>query len=492
MIQKITLSVFRLILFFSILFFTKTNSYAQTIVPQQLSYPRICAGLIVDGKPFNEYNATFSYVDFPAGTAFEVQLSDQAGNFTTPVSTTTISVTDNAAIQQQTIRFSIPTNLAGSDTYSIRIKSVTTTPAYSVKFRNSQGVTNFPIYYRTFVESFYINNRTQTANICSGGSISLSIDNPTPADLPSSPANYSNLKYKWFKDDVVIAGQSGTTLIANAPGVYYVQIDYGGCLDENFSSNRVTVSSSSSGSAATIDSSLGNPFCSNGTGTVLTATTGNSYVWRKDGAVINGATTRFYTTNESGIYTVEVDFGGCKATGSINLQSNSFDASIDVADEYELKDGESLNVSVTADATAPKYEWFLNNIAIQGANSASYQVSVRGLYKVVISQESGCISSKEFTFRITSETDSKTTVIQNIVKLSGNYPYWNIPDIYKTATTKIIILSSNGEVMFDDVGSNYDPELNSFIKDFKNVNPVYYYVIQSDTGEKKGSITVIK
>lgn len=81
-----------------------------------------------------------------------------------------------------------------------------------------------------------------------------------------------------------------------------------------------------------------------------------------------------------------------------------------------------------------------------------------------------------------------TTVIPNIVKLSGSYPYWNIPDVYKTATTKLMILSSNGEVMFDDVGSNYDPELNSFIKDFKNVNPVYYYVIQGDAGEKKDQL----
>ena len=55
-----------------------------------------------------------------------------------------------------------------------------------------------------------------------------------------------------------------------------------------------------------------------------------------------------------------------------------------------------------------------------------------------------------------------------------------------------MVISSNGEIMYDDVGSNYDPQVNSFIKDFKNVNPVYYYVIQSDTGEKKGSITVIK
>ncbi|WP_281231319.1 gliding motility protein SprC [Flavobacterium gelatinilyticum] len=492
MIQKTTLSFLKVLILFSIFIFTKSNGYAQTIVPQQLGYPRICAGLIVDGVPFNEYNATFSYVDFPAGTSFEVELSDDAGNFTSPVSTTTISITDNPTLQQQTIRFAVPTDLKGSETHSLRIKSLTAVPVYSTKFRNSQNVNTFPVYYRTFVESFYINNKSATATYCGGGSFTFSVDNPTPADQPSSPANYPNLKYKWFKDEVVITGETGPTLTVNAAGVYYAQIDYGGCLDENFSSNRVTLSSSSAGSAVTISSSLGNPFCSDGAGTVLTATNGNSYVWKKDGEVIAGASTRSISAAESGIYTVEVDFGGCKASGSINLQTNSFNASIDVADQYELKKDETLNVSITSDATTPKFQWYLNNIAIQGANTANYTVSVRGLYRVVISQESGCVSSKEFTFRVTSEEDAKTTVIQNIVKLSGAYPFWNIPDIYKTPTTKIMILSSNGDMLFDDVGSNYDPELNSFIQDFKNVNPVYYYVIKSDTGEKKGSITVIK
>lgn len=494
MIRKTTLSFFKVLFLFSILLCTKSNSYAQTatLVGQQLPFDRICAGLIVNGQPFNEYNATFSYLNFPAGTTFEIELSDENGSFTTPTATTKLSFVDDPATQQQTIKFAIPTNLKGSDTYSIRVKSNTATPVYSQRFRNLQNQTTFPAFYRTYAENFFINDKESTATMCTGGNVSLSVYNPTPGDIPSSPANYPNLTYKWYKDDVLIAGQSGTTLLANAPGVYYAQINYGGCDDENLSSNRVTVVSSNGGSAVTINSSLGNPFCSNGTGTVLTATSGNSYKWYKDGTLITGAVNRTYSTNDSGVYTVEVDFGGCVSSGSINLQSNGFNASIDVADQYELKEGETLNVSVTTDATTPKFEWYLNNILIQGATTANYAVSVRGLYKVVISQESGCIATKEFTFRVTSEADATTTVIPNIVKLSGNYPYWNIPDVYKTASTKLIILSSNGEVMFDDVGSNYDPELNSFIKDFKNVNPVYYYVIQSDTGEKKGSITVIK
>jgi hypothetical protein len=490
MIRKTTLSLMRFFLFFSIFLCTKMNTYAQTIVPQQLNFDRICAGLIVDGAPFNQYSATFSYVDFPAGTAFEVELSDDAGNFTTPTATTKISITDDPTLKQQTIRFAVPTNLKGSDIYSLRVKSVTTVPVYSVRFKNLANNTSFPAYYSTYVSSFYINEKSPTATICSGGNISLSIYNPTPGDQASSPANYSNLKYKWYKDDVLIAGQSGTTLLVNTTGVYFAKLDYGLCSEDNLSSNRVTVTTSTSGSSVTVSSSLGNPFCATGSGTILTATSGNKYQWKKDGAVIAGATNRTYATNESGVYTVDVDFGGCSATGTIDLKSNGFNASIDVADTVELQQGATINVSVTTDATSPSFEWFLNDNLISGATSNTYLVAAIGNYKVKISQAAGCIATKEFLFKVTGESPP-TTVIPNIVSLSS-YPYWNIPDTYKTASTKVIIISSNGEIMFDDVGSNYDPQVNSFIKDFKNVNPVYYYVIQSDTGEKKGSITVIK
>ncbi|KAF2336502.1 gliding motility protein SprC [Flavobacterium daemonense] len=481
MIQKTTLSVIRFILFFSIFLGTKTITHAQTIVPQPLDgLEKLCAG-----SGFNEFYATFGYVNFPAGTTFTAELLDASNN---PIATTFLDAVDVSATQK-TVKFAVPVNLVGSDTYGIRVKS--STGVVSPRFKNSLGATSFPAYYKEFESKFSINNKGINAAICSSGSITLSVDNDTPTVPASSPANYPNLKYRWYKDNAIIAGQTTKTLTVNAVGDYYVIIEYGACTDVNISSNHVNVVSSASGSAATISSSLGNPFCSNGTGTVLTATTGNSYVWKKDGAVISGATGRNYTTNESGTYTVDIDFGGCKATGSINLSASGFNASIDVADTVELNEGETINVSVTTDATSPTYEWFLNDNLIAGATSNSYLVAAVGNYKAKISQATGCIATKEFVFKITGPAPP-TTVIPNIVNLSGSYPYWNIPDVYKTASTKVTIISSNGEIMFNDVGSNYDPQVNSFIKDFKNVNPVYYYVIQADTGEKKGSITVIK
>jgi len=473
MIQKTTLSLFRVILIFSIFFGTKTSMNAQTIVPQTLDgLEKLCAG-----NSFNEFYASFSYVNFPAGTTFTVELLDNSNN---PIATTLLQTTDVTATQK-TIKFAVPITLVGSDTYGLRVKSSTGT--ISPRFKNSLGATSFPAYYKEFESTFSINDKATNATICAGGTLTLSID-----DNASSPVKFPNLKYRWYKDGAIISGQSSKTLVINSAGDYYALVEYGSCTEPNISSNIVAVASSSSGSAVVISSSLGNPFCSNGTGTVLTATQGNKYTWYKDNNLITTATTRSITASESGIYKVEVDFGGCNASGTIDLKSNGFNASIDVADEFELKEGETVNVSITTDATTPSYEWYLNNNLISGATSSSYLVGVIGNYKVKISQASGCVASKEFTFKV-SGPKGPASVIPNIINLSTS-PYWNIPDEYKNASTKVMIISSNGDMVLDVVDYQGDWPQTSI--DFKNVNPVYYYVIQSDTGEKKGSITVIK
>lgn len=488
--KKTTLSLIKSLLFLGVFFFTVYQSNAQaTISASKSDFINICAGDIVLGKPFNEYYTTFTYSGFPADVTFAVEISDENGNFlATPVFASTLEVTIISPTQQK-IKFAIPIELKGSDTYSLRIKS--NTGINSQRIRNFVNNDSFSVYYKNYVDSFSINNQAPTATFCSGGSMTLSIDNSTPAIKESSPVNYPNLKYIWYKDDVIIPGQNAASLSVNAAGSYYAKIDYGKCSDNNFSSNRVSVTSASgSGSTVSISSSLGNPFCANGGNTILTATSGNTYIWKKDGVVISGATSRTYSTNESGVYTVDVNFGGCSGSGSINLMSNSFDASIDAPDEFELKEGETRSVTVTDDASSPTYEWYRNNNVIVGEATDTYLVSFGGTYKVKISQAGGCISTKEFSFKVKGDFGS-SSVIPNIIKLSGDSnPYWNIPDEYKNENTKVIIISPNGEKVLDVV--NYQGDWPQTGLDIKNVNPVYYYVIQGDAGEKKGSITVLK
>ncbi len=470
-----------------------TIVYGQTIAPQILPFDKICAGT------FNEFDATFNHSGFPAGTTFEVQLSDNTGSFTNPISTTIVSSTDITASQKK-ITFAVPTTLKGSDVYKLRVKSSTgfISSNFFVKDAVNVGgtLTYFPAYYKPYEESFFINNKQATASICTGGSVTLAIDNSTPTIPNSSPVNYSSIKYKWYKDNVVVSGATSSSLIAKSAGVYYVMLDYGTCTDSNFRSNSVTVTQSSGGTSASVVSSLGNPFCSAGGATTLGlgSVTGNTYQWYKDNVKINGATTKTLLANQEGFYSVFVDFGGCSSTFTIDLKELKTVSSINIPDTNVIADGEIIKVIVTTNAASPTFEWYKNNTLISGITTNTYDVTSTGNYKVKITQQSGCAVVDEVSFLVNSVIDLNVVKIPNLISPNGDgiNDTWVIPQEFSVGSnTKVEIRNSNGELVF--TSDNY---LNNWPEspiEFKQINPVFYYFIKPQDGAtKKGSITIVK
>lgn len=474
------------LLFIIVLMLSCNNAlYSQTIVPQKLPFVKICAQ-----SDFNSFDADFKFSGFPVSTTFFVELSDDKGSFTNPIATTTIAITDVSA-SEKIISFAVPNTLIGSETYKLRVKS--STGVSSNDFSSFDLKTSFPAYYKPYSKPFYINNQQPTVSICNGGSVNLTIDNPTPNIPSSSPANFSELKYKWFKDNLLIAGQTASSLSINATGVYYVEINYGSCSDVNFRSQDVTVNVSS-GSNSVITSSLSNPFCSSAGATTLTATAGNSYVWKKDNVVIPGAISQTYQTNSAGKYTVDVDFGGCKSTGTIDLKVYEISSSINIPETSAISIGGSKNVIATTNALNPEYKWYLNGIVIPGATSSSYAVTNIGDYKVTITQTTGCYITNEILFTINSIVDSNAIEIPNIISPNndGVNDVWSIPQEYVSGTnTNVILMNSNGEIVLKT--NDYQNNWPENVIDFKNINPVYYYIITTQEGKvKKGSITILK
>ncbi|TDE46611.1 hypothetical protein E0I26_00570 [Flavobacterium rhamnosiphilum] len=490
--------IVKYILFSWLILSSTASLFAQTITPKKLSFSQICAGgphPTNAGQVFNEYQAAFTISNFPAGTTFVVELSDPSGSFTTPIATTTLpslagTLLDTA--MDKTITFAVPTNLVGSNTYQLRVKPSTGLPSPS--FTCATNTKSFPAYYKAFDGSFYINKKASTIGLCSGGSISLSIDNPTPNIQNSSPVNYPSLRYKWYKDGGVIGGETGTSLSVNTAGTYYVEMDYGVCTDPNSRSQSVIVSIAS-GAVATITSSLGNPFCSGGASTTLSTPTGNSYVWKKDNVAILGANTNTYQTNQAGLYTVAVDFGGCSSTATVDLKTYEITSSINVPSTSTMQEGESKTVIATTNATNPAYQWYLNETAIPNAIGSTYDVTTEGDYKVIITQTSACSISNEIPFVIKYPfVDPNIVAIPNLISPNGDgiNDTWIIPQDYVSGTnTKVLLISSLGEIVLDtnDYQNNWPENGN----DFKNINPVYYYIITTqDQKVNKGSITVIK
>nr|WP_315145397.1 gliding motility-associated C-terminal domain-containing protein [uncultured Flavobacterium sp.] len=476
--------------FFYFILVLNATVYGQTIAPQTLVFGKICAG------KFNQFDATFNHSGFPASTPFEVQLSDHLGNFSVPVATTTLSITDISA-SQKTITFAVPTNLIGSDNYKLRVKSSTgiISSNFYIKNPNNTGTLSyFTAYYKPFEDVYYINNKQSNAYLCSGGSITLSIDNPTPEIQSSSPANYSNIKYKWYKGTTIISGQTGSSLVVNSPGNYYVTLDYASCTDSNSRSNSVTVSETTGGTTGAISSSLGNPFCPAGNNTILSAVVGNSYQWYKDNVKINDATSPNYSTNQPGLYAVTIDFGGCKNTFDINLKVNEIESTLNIPETSLINEGETKNVVVTTNAINPTFEWYLNNTLISVNTNNTLTITTPGSYKVAVTQNSGCSIKNEIAFELNSAIDASVVSIPNLISPNndGVNDTWIIPQEYSVGSnTEVVVMDSNGKIVFksDNYLNNW-PE-NPIV--FENINPVYYYLITPQNGKaKKGSITLVK
>nr|WP_321235015.1 gliding motility-associated C-terminal domain-containing protein [uncultured Psychroserpens sp.] len=478
-------------LLFGLCFFVlvlQENLNAQIVIgTPNLGFSQACAS-----ESFNTYSTTFVFSPegvLDAANQFTIEMSDADGDFSSP---TVIFTSNPGAITSSpaTLDFSLPITTAGEN-YKIRIKS--SSPAAT-----SSNSVSFAAYYKIQDTPFTINNLVSTGAYCLGGSYLLTIDNPGNG-TNDSPLNYPSLTFNWFKETgptTSIFVAEGSTLTINEEGTYFVETNYGTCTSNSFS-NRVTISAVASGEAnAEIASSLGNPFCPGQGLTTLSTIGGNSYQWFKDGEIIPDATNQMYQTNESGTYAVQVDLGSCSASGSIELESELFDASINVSEINTIEEGESVSVEVVTTANNPEFEWYLNGVLITNASEDNYEATTFGNYKVIINETSGCIGSREFLFEVTEAIDPFPDVekIPNVISPNGDSinDTWVIPTKYVSGTnTEVMIMTNRGKVVLqtDNYLNNWpENDLN-----LSSVNLVFYYVITTANNEtKKGSITLVK
>ena len=475
-------------LFFGICFLflvCQEQANAQIVIgTPNLGFSQACAN-----ESFNTYNATFVFSpeeNLSGSNQFTIEMSDADGDFSNP---TTVYTSNPGAVTTSpaTLTFSIPTDTAGEN-YKIRIKS-------SAPVATSSNSVAFAAYYKLHDEPFTINNLVETGAYCAGGSYLLTIDNPGTGSN-DSPLNYPSLTFNWYKETgpttaVFIA--EGNTLLVSDEGTYFAETNYGTCTSDS-SSNHVTIIEVTSGEAeAGISSSLGNPFCPDQGPTTLSTISGLSYQWYKDGTAIADATNQTYQTIDPGTYSVLVDLGDCSTTGIITLESELFDAEINVDEFNTIDEGETLSVIVTTTANNPVFEWYLNDVLIPEATEDNYEVSETGSYTVIITETTGCNGSREFLFNVT-EPFPDVGKLPNVISPNGDgiNDTWVIPTKYVSGTnTEVVIMTNYGEIILKT--NNY---LNNWPENNLNLssmNQVYYYVIKTTDNEiRKGSITVVR
>jgi gliding motility-associated-like protein len=204
-----------------------------------------------------------------------------------------------------------------------------------------------------------------------------------------------------------------------------------------------------------------------------------------------------YQTNQSGIFSVQVDLGDCSASGSIDLVSEIFQSSIDVPEINEILTGYSLDITITSNAQNPEYSWYLDDDLIPNETGPSFEATEFGSYTAVIKETTGCIVTIEHPFIVQEALDFFPDVdkIPNVISPNGDgiNDTWIIPQIYHIddTNTEVLIMNNHGKVVLKTITyQNNWPETDL---NLTSVNQVFYYVITTEDGKtKKGSITVVK
>lgn len=350
---------------------------AQTLKKPELQFVNPCAS-----SGFNTYKVSFSW-DPPlvnADNEFVLELSDAGGNFAN--STELARVNDMNATFDFDFEFGFPDTTAG-DAYRVRVRS--TSPE---KFSSPSD--GFPAYYRSVNQSLTINviNGSVVGNVelCGGGDYELSVYN-----FPDENA------YIWYKDGMEIPGENGASLMVSEAGTYYAVVDYGQYCSSDTASNMVTVTVGES-LEVTINNDLPTMEVCPGDNAALTADTDNTdytYTWYKDGAQVGSPgympELTLDTSTPEGEYQVQVETqSGCIAqSNTVQVSAPDISVSTDAGNDVLLLPGETVTITASTTANSPEYTWYKDNVPLSG-NTNVLTVSEPGVYKVKVTQTSGC------------------------------------------------------------------------------------------------------
>ena len=280
----------------------KYNLQAQSIGKPTFQYTGMCAK-----QGFDSFLVDFNINSlnlFGANNKFFLEISDNTGSFATAVvvvQPTTITATPAS------LQFIVPSNFAGGENFKFIVKS--TNPQLISPESNA-----IYAYYKTYNQTFKLNNGDATAVICDNIGTTLKVNNPA--------ATFTNLIYKWFKNGVLIPNESGNTYFATSAGSYYAELFYGSCPNGGFpldSKPDIIVNFSTAGQNITIATVNGNVVSQSAPVQITSSpsVTGFTYQWFRDTILIAGATNAEFTTNLPGTYYMVINNGTCE------IKSNS-------------------------------------------------------------------------------------------------------------------------------------------------------------------------
>jgi gliding motility-associated-like protein len=274
------------------------------------------------------------------------------------------------------------------------------------------------------------------ASICDGGSQVLTATGGT--------------SYEWRRDNVIITGQTISTITANQPGTYSVIIKNGGCSAPASNTAVITLATAPSGSISPASSTI----CEGGS-QVLTATGGTTYVWRRDGVTIEGQTAATLAVTIPGTYSVTIKNGSCSGEAS---NTSVVTVGSTAGSRYEdVKVTANVPTRLSARAIGISYEWSPVT-GLDNPSSATPMVTINTAiqYLVRITPAQGCQVID--TVRVKVGTENKVFVPTAFTP-NGN----NVNDRLRPLSNLISIdyfrvYNRWGNLMFEtkEVGAGWD------------------------------------
>jgi hypothetical protein len=214
----------------------------------------------------------------------------------------------------------------------------------------------------------------------------------------SVAASGPRLSYRWFRNDVAIAGADAERLTVDSAGSYRVEVSNS---TGTVASASVSVTVVPAVTAPTITAqpvsavvSVGN----SATFTVVASATNASYQWFNSAGAIAGATAPSFTTTVAGTYWVVVsNSAGVATSANVTLVVNPAATAPTITAQpvsATIAAGASATFAVSASGTAPLgYQWRNALGPIAGATTSTYTTGVAGTYVVVVSNSAGSATS---------------------------------------------------------------------------------------------------
>lgn len=224
---------------------------------------------------------------------------------------------------------------------------------------------------------------------------------PSGETLSVGTSSSGALSYQWFRDAQQIPGANGPSYRATQDGTYAVTV--------TSTLNGVTRSVTSQNAVfatnfVAIDSQPAGAVIGDGdTAQLSVAATGSgvlTYQWKRNGVDIDSANSSTYTASIGGSYNVTVTSTRNGVPNSVDSNSatvdvNSVSIASEVTNQYVTTGTTSLlGVTVNSHVNATvSYQWFRDNVSLQGETSDVINVNQGGNYKVKVTSQRGGTSA---------------------------------------------------------------------------------------------------